>query len=81
MTDVTCDEFVNQLMDFLDDELTESVRIAIQAHLTICAHCGGLMATYCATITITRSLPRCSGPLPARFEEKLRAILAALPNE
>ncbi len=80
MTEVTCDEFVNQLMDFLDDELTESVRIAVQAHLSICTHCGGLMATYCATITITRSLPRCPAPLPASMEQKLRAMLAAHPS-
>ena len=75
MTEFTCEELIEQLLEFVEGQLDEPVLIAIQAHLGHCPHCGGVVATYRATVVVTRALPRCAPPLPAGFEMKLRLLL------
>ncbi|HEX4681987.1 MAG TPA: zf-HC2 domain-containing protein [Gemmatimonadaceae bacterium] len=40
----TCAEFVHTLADFLEREVSESTRAAMEAHALACADCGGLLA-------------------------------------
>ena len=42
--DLTCDEFAETLPDFLEREVNESVREAMEAHALGCAGCGPLLA-------------------------------------
>ena len=36
---MTCQECVDKLQPFLDRELTESERLEVERHLTVCGHC------------------------------------------
>ncbi|HEV8214365.1 MAG TPA: zf-HC2 domain-containing protein, partial [Gemmatimonadaceae bacterium] len=46
MTDPTmnCDEFADQLADFLERDLNENTRAAMEAHALECGECGPLLA-------------------------------------
>jgi predicted anti-sigma-YlaC factor YlaD len=72
---ITCDRVIEQLLEFLEGDVEQHVHIAIEHHIGICPHCGGLLEQYRATIVITRSLPRCAPPIPPSLDAKLRAIL------
>jgi anti-sigma factor RsiW len=78
---INCDDLLEQIMDFLDGEIPETIRIAIEAHLSICPHCGGIVATYRATITFSRSLPKCEKPLPEGVEARFRTMLAQMNRD
>lgn len=41
---VSCEQFVEQLAGYLESDVTEQVRGAIDAHATRCAECGALLA-------------------------------------
>jgi anti-sigma factor RsiW len=70
---MTCRELVEQLLDFLANELPPESCERIRAHLGECPPCVVLVETYQITIRLTRRLPR--APLPAGLEERLRAAL------
>jgi anti-sigma factor RsiW len=75
MNPFTCQEFVEQVMDFLEGEVPDTLRITIEEHVGICSHCGQFLASYRATIVITRALPRATPPMPPELEARLRALL------
>jgi anti-sigma factor RsiW len=70
---ITCRELVEQLLDFLCDELPPECCERIRAHIGTCPPCGILVETYQITIRLTRQLPR--HPLPPGLQERLRAAL------
>ena len=47
MTDLTmplsCDEFADRLADYLEGDLPEAARVAMEAHADVCAECGPLV--------------------------------------
>jgi hypothetical protein len=47
MTDLTmplsCDEFADRLADYLEGDLPEAARVAMEAHADVCADCGPLL--------------------------------------
>ena len=72
MTPLTCEELNALLEDILNDEVELHVRAEVEIHLSRCPHCGGLVASCRATITITRALSNGEPPLPADLEARLR---------
>jgi anti-sigma factor RsiW len=70
---MTCRELVEQLLDFISDELGPEHRACICEHLCSCPPCEVLVQTYRITIRLSRQLPR--APLPAGLQERLRAAL------
>jgi anti-sigma factor RsiW len=70
---ITCRELVEQLLEFVSNELPPDCCDRIRAHLGTCPLCVVLVETYQLTIHLTRKLPR--APLPAKFQERLRAAL------
>jgi anti-sigma factor RsiW len=76
---MTCREFVEFVMQYLDGALPEVQRITFDAHMDECPGCVAYLASYRETIRLGKCL--CSDPsvaFPADVPEKLvAAILAA----
>ncbi len=76
---MTCLEFVEFLMAYLEQELGAAEREEFERHLNLCADCVNYLATYKETVRLGKAL--CDdpdGPPPADAPDELvRAILAA----
>lgn len=73
---LTCEEFVDLMLDYVGGELPEEQVEAIKTHLCGCKHCTDRHTTYTFTILMTRTLAKCD-PLPPELEARLRQKLAA----
>ena len=72
---MTCTEFLAQLDDLIDDEVTVSLRADLEEHLRECEHCEITLNTTRKTIQIYRSHEIYE--LPEGVRERLeKAILA-----
>ena len=76
---MTCRELVEQLLEFVAEELTPEDRQRFREHLCSCPPCGVLVETYQITIRLSRQLPR--HPLPPRLQERLREALRQCGQE
>jgi len=76
---MTCREFVEFLMAYLDGELPEAQRRVFETHMEVCAACVNYLASYEATVEAGRRLAQEGGnPVPEDVPEELvEAILAA----
>jgi anti-sigma factor RsiW len=76
---MTCREFVEFLMNYLDEALPEEQRVTFDAHMDECPGCVAYLDSYRETIRLGKCL--CDDPetdFPADVPEKLvAAILAA----
>jgi hypothetical protein len=70
---VTCDELIDNLMDYLDGVLVEEHQVLAKTHLDGCQNCTFYIESYSHTVKIARKLPRCG--LPPDVEKRLRAAL------
>jgi len=43
-TPMTCDQFADQLADYLEGDIDANTRVAMEAHASSCAECGALLA-------------------------------------
>ena len=69
---MTCREFANFLVDYLDDELPADVRQRFDAHLEECPDCVQYLRQYRDTIRLTSAAGDQLVPIP---EELVRAIV------
>ena len=76
---MTCREFVDFLMSYLDGDLDAEPRRVFEEHLDMCPPCVTFMDTYRDTIRLGKLACReDDGPVPEEAPEELvRAILAA----
>lgn len=76
---ITCREFVEFLMDYLDGELPAGQRGVFDRHLELCAPCVAYLQSYLETVHLeSRALDADRDPLPEDVPEQLvRAILEA----
>ena len=72
---LTCEELVDLLLDYVDESLSAEQVAAVKEHLCGCPPCVHTVEAYQITIRISRALPK-SAPLPPAFEERLRTALA-----
>jgi anti-sigma factor RsiW len=76
---MTCREFVEFLMNYLDEALPEEQRVTFDAHMDECPGCVAYLDSYRETIRLGKCL--CGDPetdFPADVPERLvAAILAA----
>ncbi len=70
---MTCREFVEVLLEFIEGKLPPDHHVRAQEHLRTCCSCVAYKRTYELTIVLTRKLP--CDPLPASCEQRLRANL------
>lgn len=71
---LTCEEFVLLIYDFVEGELVEERRESFQLHIDRCPNCGVYVESYCHTVRMTRAMPRCES-VPAAFAAKLESML------
>jgi len=76
---MNCREFVDFLMDYLDEALPRRQRSTFEAHIDECPSCGTYLETYEETVRLGRQICRDpEGPVPEDVPEGLvEAILAA----
>ena len=76
---MNCREFVEFLMDYLDESLADGVRQTFDQHIRDCPGCGTYLDTYRETVKLGKEL--CDDPeadVPEDVPERLvSAILAA----
>lgn len=72
---ITCEEFEDFILDYLEGGLTGRQRFVFEAHLKICAECRAYLTEYrraMSMIDAQRDAPACEVP-----EDLVTAILAA----
>ena len=76
---MTCREFVEFLMEYLEGAVPPAQRETFDAHLRVCPACVTYLRTYRETVRLARLLSaREEAPVPADVPEELvAAILAA----
>ncbi|MHC5023187.1 MAG: anti-sigma factor family protein [Planctomycetota bacterium] len=80
MTDLTCQEVLDFLDDYLDGGQAEAVRAHFKAHLERCPPCRDYLRSYADTQRMTRSLcEEAREGLPSDLPDELvRAIVDAM---
>jgi anti-sigma factor RsiW len=75
---MTCRELVDFLMDYLDGQLSEPVRMCFEEHLGECPDCVAYLATYQETIRLGKEActPGNDALPPNVPEDLVRAVLA-----
>jgi anti-sigma factor RsiW len=75
---VTCQEFIEFLLEYDEGRLPADVRAQFDAHLAICPDCVNYLASYRATTALGKiALGGSADPLPESVpEELIQAILA-----
>ena len=78
-TAVTCREFADFIMDYLEAELPPDVLTAFEHHLSICENCDRYLAQYRATVAAGRAaFDDPESKVPEEVPEDLvKAILAS----
>jgi anti-sigma factor RsiW len=79
LTTLTCREFTDFLMAYLDGELEPEVVAAFEAHLAVCEDCVNYLDSYRATVELDRqAFAELDAAVPADVPEELvQAILDA----
>lgn len=72
---MTCTEFLAQLDDLIDNEVTREMRADLEEHLRGCDHCQVTLNTTRKTIEIYRSHEIYD--LPAGLRDRLRSAIMA----
>ena len=76
---ITCREFEDFILDYLENALPERQRFVFELHLKLCRECRDYLAAYRRTIEVSkRAFEEPDAPLPDEVPEDLvKAILAA----
>ena len=79
--ELTCRDFVEVIMAFLDGELDAAQRALFDAHLAACPDCDHYLDSYKTTVALGKSIcdpEGIDGPVPLDVPEELvQAVLAA----
>ncbi len=70
---ITCKSFLEELTDYVDDELGQDLRITLEAHLAKCPNCWVTLDETRRTVEISRSV-ECH-PLPDEVHQRLLDVL------
>jgi anti-sigma factor RsiW len=75
---MTCREFLDFIMDYLDGTLPDEEQRPFQAHLAVCPDCERYLSQYRVTATAGRAALDPEGDVPDDVPEELvRAVLAS----
>lgn len=69
MKEITCEELLQYLSDYIDNNLDEELSAAAQNHLATCSNCRVVLDTTQETITLFRKQGRRT--IPAQRRERL----------
>jgi anti-sigma factor RsiW len=70
---ITCQNFLEEMSDYIDGSLEEQVRVSIEAHLAKCPNCWVVFDETRKTVEIFQSM-ECK-PLPEEVKDRLLAAL------
>lgn len=70
---ITCQNFLEEMSDYIDGSLEEQIRISIEAHLAKCPNCWVVFDETRKTVEIFQSM-ECK-PLPEEVKDRLLAAL------
>jgi anti-sigma factor RsiW len=70
---LTCKEFLQELSDYLDENVGAEIRAKLEQHITECPNCGVVCDTTKKTIRIYKGME--PHPIPADIESRLMAAL------
>jgi anti-sigma factor RsiW len=71
---MTCSQFLEELNDYLDDELDDAMRSELERHLSKCPGCRVIWDTTRKTVRVFKGLEPC--PIPPQLESRLLEALA-----
>jgi len=76
---ITCKEFEDFVLRYLDDELSDHQRSSFERHMRVCRECREYLAAYQRAMEVGRAvLPSSDDPVPDDVPEDLiKAILEA----
>lgn len=79
---ITCKEFENFILDYLDDELPAQQRSRFERHIQLCRECREYLQVYRRTLEVSRAVfPPPGASVPDDVpEELIKAILKARNN-
>jgi len=69
MSLLTCDQFLQELSDYLDEEVREDVRRELEKHMAECPNCWVMVDTTKKTLSIYKKLD--PDPLPEPLKARL----------
>lgn len=69
---MTCREVTQLLIDYVENDMSQEIRMVFERHMCGCEPCQVYLNTYWSTILMTHRLPA-EEPLPLEFEQRLRA--------
>lgn len=69
MSLLTCDQFLQELSDYLDEEVREDVRRELERHMAECPNCWVMVDTTKKTLNIYKKLD--PDPLPEPLKARL----------
>lgn len=69
MSLLTCSQFLQELSDYLDEEVRDDVRRELEKHMAECPNCWVLVDTTKKTLSIYKKLE--PDPLPQGLKERL----------
>lgn len=73
---MTCQQITQFLLDYLEGELPQDVRVSFEAHVEACVDCRNYIDGYRKTVSLSKSAMQ--EPIPENIPEPLvRAIVAA----
>ena len=76
---LTCNEFLSELADFLDEKTDREIRAKLERHIAECPNCWVICDTTKKTISVYKGMKSCSIPedvhsrLMAAMERKMSA--------
>ena len=71
---MTCSQFLEELSDYLDDELDRAMRAELERHLGTCRHCRVIWDTTRETVRVFKGLE--PYPISPQLESRLLEALA-----
>jgi anti-sigma factor RsiW len=75
---MTCQQLIEFVGRYRDNELAHDVRVEFERHLDVCPSCIAYLKTYAQTVLLSKA--SAEDPVPAEVPDSLvKAILAALP--
>ena len=80
---MTCRDFIDFLLDYLEGHLPATQRAEFDAHLAVCPSCVAYLRTYREAVCLGKAaLAQTSAPVPPEVPEALvKAIVAARAAE
>ncbi len=79
MRKITCQEVLDQLWEYLDDEARAELCSEIEGHLTACSHCRVEVDSLRKTVLLYRNGDEAKAPI--QLSERLRAALETAYRE